>query len=675
MFIISVDVGVEPTELATTPILVPFCSTDPLNIDLNTFTTLTGNTYKWIATDNIDANVTGESLTEQSGSSITDIIINKTDALQTVTYTITPISAQGCEGNAFDIVVEINPEPIADNVEEPACSDVEFVLNLNSYITNLTTNDNTFTWVATDNPNVTGETLTITSTNEIRETLTNVSLENQDVVYTVTPTSVNGCEGSSFEVKVTVGVEPVGVDQTPPKICSGDTLSLELNSYITNLTSNDNTFSWYTDINNQVTGMTTVTDANPETIITDELINTSGVIQTVTYHVTPYSAAPNNCAGDEFTVTVEIGFAPIGTETTETMCNDDTLALNLDNYTTLANNTYTWSAIENNNVTGETTSNMSTSVIEDKIINISGAMQIVEYIIIPVSEVDSVTGEGGCIGETFSVFVEVNPRPDFVLNAQYFICPEDGTATIGEITNPNNYTYQWFEHNDLNTEIGDNDAEDRTLEVSEGDLVSSGGTYVLKVTDPITGCQYIQFTSVSMADQMAIAEVHVSDFNRPNNTITIDVVGGSGDFEYTLTYIDNYGTTQTITQNSNVFNNVVASEDSMYIEVRDQTACSITIVSDEIYVLDYPPFFTPNGDSYNDTWQITGVNFIPESKIYIFDRFGKILAEIDPESIGWNGIYNGKQLPATDYWFTVEYLDPNTNLAKTANGHFSIIRK
>ena len=88
-----------------------------------------------------------------------------------------------------------------------------------------------------------------------------------------------------------------------------------------------------------------------------------------------------------------------------------------------------------------------------------------------------------------------------------------------------------------------------------------------------------------------------------------------------------------------------------------------------VSVIGYPKFFTPNGDGINDTWQVEGVTFQPNSKIYIFDKFGKLLKKIDPNGLGWDGIYNGKVLPATDYWFMVELDD-----GRTHRGHFSLVR-
>ncbi|MFL2593403.1 MAG: T9SS type B sorting domain-containing protein, partial [Flavobacteriaceae bacterium] len=36
--------------------------------------------------------------------------------------------------------------------------------------------------------------------------------------------------------------------------------------------------------------------------------------------------------------------------------------------------------------------------------------------------------------------------------------------------------------------------------------------------------------------------------------------------------------------------------------------------------------------------------------------------------------FNGKPLPATDYWFSVKYEEPGTEIIKTFRAHFSLKR-
>lgn len=91
----------------------------------------------------------------------------------------------------------------------------------------------------------------------------------------------------------------------------------------------------------------------------------------------------------------------------------------------------------------------------------------------------------------------------------------------------------------------------------------------------------------------------------------------------------------------------------------------------EISIIGYPKFFTPNGDGTNDFWQIQGISsqFQPNSSIYIFDRYGKLLKQLPPLGSGWNGTFNGHLLPNDDYWFKVLLQD-----GRTFMGHFTLKR-
>lgn len=108
------------------------------------------------------------------------------------------------------------------------------------------------------------------------------------------------------------------------------------------------------------------------------------------------------------------------------------------------------------------------------------------------------------------------------------------------------------------------------------------------------------------------------------------------------------------------------------ITVKDRYGCSLAVTVNDIHVIDYPKFFTPNGDNYNDTWNVFELQNDLSSKIHIFDRYGKLLKEIRPNGNGWNGTYNGKALPADDYWFVIHYTEQN--IRKEFKSHFSLKR-
>jgi gliding motility-associated-like protein len=107
------------------------------------------------------------------------------------------------------------------------------------------------------------------------------------------------------------------------------------------------------------------------------------------------------------------------------------------------------------------------------------------------------------------------------------------------------------------------------------------------------------------------------------------------------------------------------------ITVKDVNGCSV-LRNDNVLVIDYPRFFTPNNDGFNDYWNVFTLVDKFGSKIQIFDRYGKLIKEISPNGTGWNGTYNGRPLPATDYWFVVDY--PEDGIIKKYRSHFSLKR-
>lgn len=122
-------------------------------------------------------------------------------------------------------------------------------------------------------------------------------------------------------------------------------------------------------------------------------------------------------------------------------------------------------------------------------------------------------------------------------------------------------------------------------------------------------------------------------------------------------------------QTSPIFENVASGLHS--ITVNDVNGCS-ALTDYNVLVIGYPKYFTPNGDNYNDTWNIFDLKDQLASKIYIFDRYGKLLKNISPKGAGWDGTYIGQPMPAADYWFTVEYSEQG--ITKKFKSHFSLKR-
>ncbi|WP_395046157.1 T9SS type B sorting domain-containing protein [Flavobacterium sp.] len=199
-----------------------------------------------------------------------------------------------------------------------------------------------------------------------------------------------------------------------------------------------------------------------------------------------------------------------------------------------------------------------------------------------------------------------------------------------------------------------------TGETSPSIIVGQAGNYSVTVTENHIGinCSSPKDFKVVNSNIATISQVITNDWTVNNNSITIIVTTSSiGDYEYSLDG-NNY-------QNSNVFTGLNSGEYNIFI--RDKNGCGA--IKDKTYLLMYPKFFTPNGDGFNDKWKIKFNKNESNLKIKIFDRFGKLLKEFISNSDGWDGTFNGKELPSTDYWFV--FIREN---GKEYKGHFSLKR-
>jgi gliding motility-associated-like protein len=169
-------------------------------------------------------------------------------------------------------------------------------------------------------------------------------------------------------------------------------------------------------------------------------------------------------------------------------------------------------------------------------------------------------------------------------------------------------------------------------------------------------CSSEKSFTVKTSNVAKISSIETKDWTDNNNSITVFATG-LGDYEYSID--------GTNFQANNLFSGVNSGEYKIY--VRDKNGCGTT--TEEVYLLMYPKFFTPNGDGYNDTWKIQSSDNEKNLTLKIFDRFGKLLKELDSNSSGWDGTYTGQPLPATDYWFVVTRKDGTEH-----KGHFSLKR-
>lgn len=170
---------------------------------------------------------------------------------------------------------------------------------------------------------------------------------------------------------------------------------------------------------------------------------------------------------------------------------------------------------------------------------------------------------------------------------------------------------------------------------------------------------------VIKSGQAVLINVSQSTSFQPNPSITV-TVEGYGEYWFQL----NDGE---ILDNNGVFNNVVGGTHTVTVYDRKTPfSCGVLSIED-ITIIDFPRFFTPNNDGFNDRWNVFALQDQKEAIINIFDRYGKLLTSIKPSRPGWDGTFNGKDLPSSDYWFVLSYQE-DSGEDRQFKSHFTLKR-
>ncbi|MFH6768310.1 T9SS type B sorting domain-containing protein [Gaetbulibacter aquiaggeris] len=259
-----------------------------------------------------------------------------------------------------------------------------------------------------------------------------------------------------------------------------------------------------------------------------------------------------------------------------------------------------------------------------------------------------VENTNNCYGIS-ELLLTVNKLPEIKTDDIVYYCLNKYPETIiidANVINdaPDNYTYSWS-------------TEESTYEIQ----VNEPGTYKVLVTNS-NNCTKERTVVVEPANIATFETIKVVDAAQ-NNIITV-FVSGEGTYEYSLLDSDNI--LYRPYQNSNIFENIAPGFYTIYVKDVKNNCGN---VNKKVSVIGFPKYFTPNNDGMNDTWQVYGVSslFQPDSKIFIFDRYGKLLKQLKPTEKGWDGSFNGKILPTDDYWFSVILQD-----GRVFKSHFTL---
>lgn len=473
-----------------------------------------------------------------------------------------------------------------------------------------------------------------------------------DITITITPFA-NGCSGEPVAVPVRINPNPVMTSVTVDSdtLCSGSEVTFSVTSNLGGVS-----YDWQV-INNS--GVTVVGGVTSGTISTGSLtleLATSNPMVAGTLQVS-FTPTRDGCPGasmDSVIITVNPipGIPNVLPE--YPICDGETTPMSITSDPMIAGTQLMYDVVDYYNVSGYSSAGpLPEPLLITDVLTLNDPY-VEGYVVYRVWATLN-----GCDGEYSDFIVRVYPNPIPVLTDGAICIDENNTVyqtywlNVEGLTGTN-YQYTWYESSDPSNPIAITAVPNLEVAVS--------GSYYVEVRDLSnpTGCEGVSNT-VSVVETLPATSftTTVTDAFTDNATVVVTVTGGNGALLY---QIDGGAF-----QESNVFTGVSAGEHT--ITVIDSQGC--TYLQETVLVIDYPNFFTPNGDGFNDTWNIVGLDQ-PEAKLYIFDRYGKLIKQISTIGQGWDGTYNGEQLPSTDYWFSLQYQE--NGVSKEFKAHFALKR-
>ena len=196
-----------------------------------------------------------------------------------------------------------------------------------------------------------------------------------------------------------------------------------------------------------------------------------------------------------------------------------------------------------------------------------------------------------------------------------------------------------------------------TLQASKKFKIYNPGQYIIRVRDNLH-CYAEYFIEIESVPELL--ELNTQQISP--NEITALVSGGTPPYQYQF---ENRTPTS-----SNIFE--IPGPGNFTITAIDIIGCETSsTIEIECDSFEIPNFFSPNQDGINDFWFPKGLSCYPNLFVQIYDRHGRLLIQFRGDnSIGWDGTFNGKPLPSTDYWYNISL----NKYSKPITGHFNLYR-
>ena len=189
------------------------------------------------------------------------------------------------------------------------------------------------------------------------------------------------------------------------------------------------------------------------------------------------------------------------------------------------------------------------------------------------------------------------------------------------------------------------------------------GQYPFLITDSL-GCLFrdtIFMVPTVISDiEFTVFTTPVSCWNEADGTATAAVTGGELPISYAWQR-DGVTIQETTTA-------IGLIEDFYTITITDSLGCTF---SEDLFIDPTEGCFfisnalTPNGDGYNDDWVIGGLEYFPEAKVEVFNRWGQQVFVSIGNYTNWDGKYNSNKLPVSDYYYVITFDPDSTPLTGT----------
>ncbi len=235
-------------------------------------------------------------------------------------------------------------------------------------------------------------------------------------------------------------------------------------------------------------------------------------------------------------------------------------------------------------------------------------------------------------------------------------------ASTGEVISPF-YLISGLDPSEFNVNWYVNDQLIHTG--SEYEAVEPGEYYVeVEKINPEIGsdCNYLPTRVTVLESAKPLVKAEVTEPFEDVANITVQIIKGYGKYEYQLDGGQ--------FQEDHEFYDVKSGPHKIVVRGLDGKSCGVTTL--EVDVVKYPKFFTPNQDGINDTWNIHDLELDRNATVSIYNRFGKLITKLKTSGKGWDGVYNSKNLPSSDYWFVVDYTHKGEE--RKFKSHFTLKR-